>query len=220
MLDPRMISVVAWDLDNTLFDRDAAVFRFFKWYLARRGRDTQALLGAIMALDEGGDGDRLAFCRQVHALCGHNPPTADRLWETMRQKLPEFVQPEKTVAVCLCRLQARYGLALISNGGGPLQRAKLHRADVARFFPPEHVFLSGEVGFDKPDGRIFEAALHALGKRPEQVLYVGDHPANDVAGAAAVGMRTCWVSRGRPAPAGLRADAVIPAPWRLLPLLR
>lgn len=212
--------MVAWDLDNTLFDRDAAVFRFFQWYLARRGRDTTALLAAIMALDAGGDGDRVAFCRRVDALCGHNPLRADRLWDTLRVKLPEFVQPEKTVAVCLSQLQERYGLALISNGGGPLQRAKMARADVARFFPPEHVFLSGEVGFDKPDSRLFEAALQALGKRPEQVLYVGDHPVNDVAGAAAVGMRTCWVSRGRPVPPDLRADAVVSAPWRLLPLLR
>ncbi len=215
--------MVAWDLDNTLFDRDAATFRFFDWYLGQLGLDVPerggpALLSAIMALDAGGDGDRLAFCRQVRVLCGHDPGTAEQLWNVLRRKLHEFVEPEKNVAVCLSRLRERYGLALISNGGS-MQRAKMYRAGVARFFPPEHIFISGEVGFDKPDPRLFEAALHALGKQPEQVLYVGDHPVNDMA-AAAVGMPTCWVSRGRPRPANLRCDAVITTPWRLLPLLR
>lgn len=225
MLNPRTISVVAWDLDNTLFDRDAALFRFFAWYLARLDRHSPerggpALLEAIMALDVGGDSDRLAFCRQVLVLLGHNPETAGHFWEVMRRKLPEFVLPEKGVAACLTRLRGCYLLAIISNGGGTLQRAKMYRAGVARYFAPEHVFISGEVGFDKPDPRFFETALRTLDRQPEQVLYVGDHPTKDIAGAAAVGMQTCWVSRGQSAPPGLRSDAVIATPWRLLPLLR
>ena len=51
--------------------------------------------------------------------------------------------------------------------------------------------------------------MRALGHPPERVLYVGDHPANDVAAAAAAGMRTCWVSRGRLQPPDLHADAVV-----------
>ena len=204
-----MISVVAWDLDNTLFDRDAATFRFLDWYLKRLGRGEPELRQAIMALDNGGDGDRLAFCRQVCVLCGHAPDTADELWEKMRNRLKWFVRPDRATVACLHRLRDHCDQVLISNGSGRLQRAKLHRAGVPHYFAPAHVFISGEVGFEKPDPRMFEAALRVLGEEPGRVLYVGDHPVNDIAGAAAVGMPTCWVSRGRSLPPSLRADAVV-----------
>ncbi len=206
--------MVAWDLDNTLFDRDAAVRRFFQWYLARLGRDAPerggpVLLEAIMALDNGGHGDRLAFCREVRVLCGHDPATAGQLWTAWQKKLPEFIQPDSATVGALFWLRNRFRHALISNGGGALQRAKLRSAGVRHHFGAGDIFISGEVGFEKPDRRIFEAALCAWGIPPEQILHVGDHPTNDIMGAAALGMRTCWVSRGRIPPPDMRADATV-----------
>ena len=57
------------------------------------------------------------------------------------------------------------------------------RLDVALF--------SSEVGRRKPDPLIFERALEQLGVTPGRVLFVGDTLATDIAGAAALGMRTC-----------------------------
>ncbi|HEX3055851.1 MAG TPA: HAD-IA family hydrolase, partial [Gaiellaceae bacterium] len=48
-----------------------------------------------------------------------------------------------------------------------------------------------EVGWRKPHPAIFERALDALGVEPSATLFVGDTLATDVAGAAALGMRTC-----------------------------
>jgi FMN phosphatase YigB (HAD superfamily) len=50
--------------------------------------------------------------------------------------------------------------------------------------------FSDEVGHYKPAPQIFEAALEALGVRPEEALHVGDLRRTDVTGAAALGMRT------------------------------
>lgn len=50
--------------------------------------------------------------------------------------------------------------------------------------------FSDEVGHYKPSPRIFEAALEALGARPEEAMHIGDLRRTDVAGAAALGMRT------------------------------
>jgi putative hydrolase of the HAD superfamily len=50
--------------------------------------------------------------------------------------------------------------------------------------------FSDEVGHYKPSPRIFEAALAALGAEPAVALHVGDLRRTDVAGAAALGMRT------------------------------
>ena len=54
---------------------------------------------------------------------------------------------------------------------------------------------SEQAGSCKPDRRIFEIAL-SQGRRatPARALFVGDTPSHDVAGAAAVGMRTAWLA--------------------------
>lgn len=50
--------------------------------------------------------------------------------------------------------------------------------------------FSDEVGHYKPAPQPFEAALSSLGARPEEAMHVGDLRRTDVAGAAALGMRT------------------------------
>ena len=57
------------------------------------------------------------------------------------------------------------------------------RVDVAVF--------SSETGWRKPHPAIFERALEALGAPAERTLFVGDSLTGDIAGAAALGMRTC-----------------------------
>lgn len=82
-------------------------------------------------------------------------------------------------------------LGLVSNAIDPpdllhrdlAQMGVADRLDVAVF--------SSEVGRRKPDPLIFERALAALGVPPEHALFVGDKVAIDIAGAAALGMRTC-----------------------------
>jgi putative hydrolase of the HAD superfamily len=55
---------------------------------------------------------------------------------------------------------------------------------------------SAEVGADKPDPAVFEAALRIAGCPPELALHVGDSPVNDVDGAAAAGIRAVLIERG------------------------
>jgi 2-haloalkanoic acid dehalogenase type II len=57
------------------------------------------------------------------------------------------------------------------------------------------ILVSDAVGFLKPRPEIFRATLGALGATPEQTLHVGDSLVADVAGAAALGMRTAWLTR-------------------------
>jgi HAD superfamily hydrolase (TIGR01549 family) len=62
------------------------------------------------------------------------------------------------------------------------------------------VVVSDEVGFRKPRREIFAALLDALGVAAAETLHVGDNLAADVAGAAALGMRTAWLTRRIPDP--------------------
>ncbi|MCP5069356.1 MAG: HAD family hydrolase, partial [bacterium] len=57
------------------------------------------------------------------------------------------------------------------------------------------VVISDATGWRKPRPEIFQATLAALGVAPEETLHVGDNLKADVAGAAAAGLRTAWVTR-------------------------
>lgn len=54
----------------------------------------------------------------------------------------------------------------------------------------DHITTSEEIGFKKPDARMFEDALKGTGADPERTVMVGDRHRNDIAGAAGVGIGT------------------------------
>ena len=81
--------------------------------------------------------------------------------------------------------------ALVSNALDP--PALLHR-DLEQMGVAERLdfaVFSSEVGWRKPHPAIFVRALDALAVDAAEALFVGDTLAADVAGAAALGMRTC-----------------------------
>lgn len=83
-------------------------------------------------------------------------------------------------------------LGIVSNTGrtpGVVLRRILERHDMLRYFDTVAITYSDEVGYRKPDARIFTRALQALGVPPARALHVGDNPDADVLGAQAVGMR-------------------------------
>ena len=80
---------------------------------------------------------------------------------------------------------------LLSNAGVPI-RTVLDRDGLTPWY--DGVVLSYEVGFVKPDVRIFEAALDALGMTASEVLMVGDN-AHDDGGGTHLGLRTLILPR-------------------------
>lgn len=105
------------------------------------------------------------------------------------------------------RLARRYRLGVVSNFTGNLQPC-LEELGLATLFAA--VCDSAVVGWSKPDRRIFEVALTRVAAPAERAWMVGDNFEADIAGAAAVGARTCWLApleRGLPAGATLRPTA-------------
>jgi FMN phosphatase YigB (HAD superfamily) len=92
----------------------------------------------------------------------------------------------------LVQLSKRYKLGLISNFTyAPVIYAALRKLGVNRFFSA--VLVSEDVGWRKPNRKIFQEALRRLGVKAEEAVYVGDSPLEDVGGAASAGMRTVFV---------------------------
>jgi len=83
------------------------------------------------------------------------------------------------------QLQPRFQLAVISNFDGRL-RFILQHLDMSKFF--RHVFVSSELGADKPDPEIYQRALQFIDLKPNEVLHVGDDPERDWEAASAAGL--------------------------------
>jgi len=98
------------------------------------------------------------------------------------------------VAEVLVALKRRFDLNVISNFDGRLRMIFEHLG-VSQFF--SHVFLSSELGADKPDPEIYRRALEVAGLRPNETLHVGDDPVRDWAGAAAAGLSVVRLERPR-----------------------
>lgn len=67
----------------------------------------------------------------------------------------------------------------------------------------EVIVFSSDVLACKPDPAVFHAALRALDVGPDEVVYLGDAPYDDVVGATAAGIATVLLERGTPAPPGV-----------------
>jgi HAD superfamily hydrolase (TIGR01509 family) len=89
------------------------------------------------------------------------------------------------------RLAQRYRLGVVSNFYGNLPTV-CDNANVRRYFGV--IVDSAQIGFSKPDPRIFLAAIETLGVKPGRTVMVGDSLARDMAGARAAGLAHIWLA--------------------------
>jgi putative hydrolase of the HAD superfamily len=90
------------------------------------------------------------------------------------------------------QLRERFQLAVISNFDGRL-RLILQNLGISKYFA--NVFISSELGADKPDPEIFRRALKVMHLDANEVLHVGDDPERDWKAAAAAGLPAFQLKR-------------------------
>lgn len=116
-------------------------------------------------------------------------------------------------------LSKKYRLFLASNGTASVQQGRMTSANLYRFF--EKVFVSQELGANKPAKEFFERAVAQIpGYDPEKAMMVGDSLSSDILGGINAGMKTCWVNPGHaPANPEIPADYEIESLTQLEALL-
>ncbi len=92
------------------------------------------------------------------------------------------------------QLQPRFELAVVSSFDGRLRMILEHLA-ISRYF--SRVFVSSEIGVDKPDPEIFRRALKFIQLDPGEVIHVGDDPIRDWEAASAAGLHVFELDRRR-----------------------
>ncbi|MGM9604788.1 MAG: YjjG family noncanonical pyrimidine nucleotidase [Faecousia sp.] len=107
------------------------------------------------------------------------------------------------------RLHQKYRLFLASNGTASVQHSRLTSAGLYPYF--EKVFVSQEIGFNKPSREYFDACFAQIpGFDPQKAIMVGDSLTSDILGGIRAGIKTCWVNPGHLSP---RED--IPADYEI-----
>jgi FMN phosphatase YigB (HAD superfamily) len=76
----------------------------------------------------------------------------------------------------------------VTNGN-----ADIDRIGIGHYFDASAA--AHEVGFGKPDPRIFEHACSRVGVQASRVLHVGDDLELDILGARGAGMHAAWLRR-------------------------
>src|SRR4051794_4561446 len=79
---------------------------------------------------------------------------------------------------------------MITNGIGQFQMDNIKALGIEKYF--QTILVSEWEGLKKPDPNIFFRALKQLDVSPNQSVYVGDHPENDVKAAQKIGMQGVW----------------------------
>ena len=191
-----MIRAVFFDLDGTLYDRDLLVrdlvaeqFAVFEEFL---GDVSESLfVQRIIDLDAHGYGSKPELYATIAKEWDLGPALADRLlrhfWESYGRHC-ELSDDTSTTLETLRRNGKKLGV--ITNGATGWQQQKLECLGLASFF--DTVLISEREGLRKPDRLIFARALERCGVRPDEAVFVGDHPEVDVAGAKAAGLVAVW----------------------------
>ena len=205
---------IVFDLDDTLYDRHSALVRLFESWWGPLSADQWR---EIDARDARGHSVRLEFFAFLKSRYPVPDSSAEALFARYRQEFPRHMRAAETPAVLARLAQTPWVQAILTNGSSEFQRAKYHALDLADYIGVERLLISGEIGRDKPDPYVFQYTCEALGIAPQELLFVGDHPEKDIAGARAAGFATCWLQKSPHEHA--EADATIQSLPELLPLL-
>lgn len=213
---------VLLDLDDTILDDSGGVISSWREACVAHcspmsGLDAEAVFGAIDRTREWywSDPERhrvgrleLAWARSevvrlaLVELGVDDEDLARRIGDTYHSLRDDAIRPFHDAVPTVQWLRGRgCRLALLTNGASTLQRLKIDRFNLAPLF--DAILIEGEVGFGKPDPRIYTEALARLDVPAQDAWMVGDNLEWDVAGPQREGIAGIWIdARGHGVPAG------------------
>ncbi|MEN1985564.1 HAD family hydrolase [Paenibacillus hubeiensis] len=194
------IRAVIFDLDNTILNRTRTFEGFTRSFIESyfsHLETAEPIFARIIELDEDGYKDKgQLFDELLKELPWINLPVHQELMDFYAEHYVGNAVLMEQAQEVVREIRQKYKTALITNGRTDIQYGKIDRLGIRDDF--DLIIVSEEAGVKKPDPRIFEMALERLALNPEQCIYIGDHPANDVQGAADAGLHPIWMKVNQP----------------------
>ncbi len=199
-----MTDILLWDLDGTLLnfkaaERSSMLHCFAQFQLGtcteQMIRDYSALNDSYWKRLERGEitKEQLVIDRFVEffSSIGVDTSIAPDFNRQYQYSLGDTVFYQDHSYELLEQLHSRYRQYIVTNGPADTQ---YHKLQTARFLPfLDGVFISGEIGAEKPSPQFFDAVFASLGtENKSHMLIIGDSLTSDMAGGIRAGIRTCW----------------------------
>ena len=205
---PPLYTAALFDLDNTLWDRDAAIRATGRllhetWPAVRDATTADEAAAKFAAFDEKGQAGReRLIARTLAEWPGIGLPHEELAAWYLHASRSVTPQDPEVLALLHDLNDAGVPWGIVTNGPSSGQHMTIKSRGLEGL--TGCVVVSEEVGYWKPDPAIFRLALDCLGVPPSRdVLFVGDDVAADIGGAKGVGLSTAWVAPGQSWPDGI-----------------
>ncbi|MBY0599930.1 HAD family hydrolase [Bacillus bingmayongensis] len=191
-----MIRAVLFDLDGTLLDRRRSLQHFIKDQYDRYAHHFTEI-------------NKVEYCSRFIELDNNGYTWKDKVYTTLlkeynittltaEQLLHDYVIgfanhciPFPNMHELLQQLQNKnIKVGIITNGMTEFQMNNIRALQLHTY--TNTILVSEAEGIKKPHSAIFERALQRLNVKPNECIYVGDHPENDVIGAENAGITAVW----------------------------
>ncbi|MDG9716054.1 HAD family hydrolase [Streptomyces sp. DH24] len=210
-----MKKFVIFDLDDTLVDSTGAIDRWFVELTEQRALGPEGL--AFLRNEQQRPVSPEVTFRAIVDRFGFSESPSE-LRRLFWQRWPHLVRTIDGVPQNLLMLREQgWLMALLTNGREDQQRPKM-RDNLGDFF--DVLCFAHDEAVSKPDPEVFRIVGRRAATALEGGWMVGDSLEDDIAGAAALGMRTIWVSHGRELPTGgILPDEVVKTVNEAFPIL-
>lgn len=191
-----MIKAIIFDLDGTLLNRDASIEMFVDCQYDRLNIELSHIpkdtyIKRFIELDQRGYVWKDKVYQQLAAEFEVKEITWEELLQDYLSQFKNHCMPFPNLKKMLEGLKSQnLLLGMITNGFGQFQMDNLKSLQIEKYF--DVILVSEWEGIKKPDPRIFNKALNILNVQPNEAIFVGDHPENDVLAAKKVGMKGIW----------------------------
>ncbi|WP_144511287.1 HAD family hydrolase [Bacillus sp. FJAT-22090] len=191
-----MIQAIIFDLDGTLLDRDTSLKHFIKYQYERLYKwlghiPKEKYITRFIELDSRGYVWKDIVYQQLVEEFHIDQIDWEFLLEDYKAEFKHHCVPFPNLHNMLEELRKHnFALGIITNGFGQFQMDNIEALDIKHYF--KTILVSETEGVKKPNREIFERALERLHVAPDESVFVGDHPENDVKASELVGMISIW----------------------------
>lgn len=200
----RKIKAVLWDLDGTLLNfKEAEAYSLQKSFdILGLGECTDAMremyskinLKYWQMLERGEMSkedilvERFREFLQVYQM---DDTKAEALRVEYESHLGDIISLEEDALKVVEALHGKVQQYIVTNGRGPLQKQRLADSGIDKWM--DGVFISDEIGIEKPMKGFFDVVLEAIeGVKPEEMVIIGDSLTSDMQGGNNAGILCCW----------------------------
>lgn len=199
----KKITTILWDVDNTLLDFNYSMRNSLKQCFRSVGVSvTESMIDRYAVINEGWwkrlergevtkeqllNGRFIDFFKEF----GLEKLDVEKFRGDFQRNLGTiYSYLDDSLTICKA-LQTKFKQYVVTNGVADTQKSKLGLSGFADVM--EELFISEEVGYNKPDKAFFEYCLeHLEEKDTSHILIVGDSLTSDIRGGNSVGIKTCW----------------------------